>query len=142
MLVAINEESGDKCSRAVGNKSLENKSMAAWLVKDMSEELTVWGHAGGTGCKIILKCDGEKAMIAFMNALGRYHGGTIVSDQSAKGEPQSNGKAEDAGKLVREYIRVLKEQLQDEATIKIQCNESITQWMIRWAAKLRSRYLV
>ena len=142
MLVVINEESGEKYARAVGNKGLENKEIAEWLIKDLSEEMKTWGHAGGVGGKVILKCDGEKAMTAMRDALGRFNGGTVIPEQSAKGESQSNGRAEDAGKLVREFLRVLKEQVEGEAKIKIEGNEAITQWMIRWAAMLCSRFLV
>ena len=81
-------------------------------------------------------------MVAFRNALGKYHGGTVIPEQSAKGESQSNGRAEEAGKLVREFVRVLKGQMEEEAGITVEGNEAITQWMIRWAAILCSKYLV
>ena len=61
---------------------------------------------------------------------------------SPVGESQSNGKVEDAGKLVREFTRVLKEQLEEEAGMKISGNEPITLWMIRWASMICSRFLV
>ena len=142
LLVVINEESGEKYARAVGNKGLENKEIAEWLIKDLSEEMKTWGHAGGVGGKVILKCGGEKAMVALRDALGRFHCGTVIPEQSAKGESQSNGRAEDAAKLVREFMRVLKEQVEGEAKIKIDGDETITLWMIRWAAMLCSRFLV
>ena len=38
--------------------------------------------------------------------------------------------------------RVLKEQIEEKANIQIECGDSITPWMIRWAAMLVSRYMV
>ena len=78
MLVAINEATGEKYARAVGSKGLEDNQRSGWLIKDMSEELKIWGHAGGQGGKIILKCDNERSLVAFRNALGKYHGGTVM----------------------------------------------------------------
>ena len=101
LLVAINEDSGEKYARAIGNKGLEDAVKSDWLIRDMAEELRAWGHAGGTGGTIILKCDNERPLVAFRSALGKFHGGTVIPEQSAKGESQSNGRAEEAGKIVR-----------------------------------------
>ena len=90
----------------------------------------------------MLKCDGENALKAFRNALAKYHGGIIIPEAPANGESQSNGAAEAAGKLVREFVRVLKLQMEDKAGVKIEGHENIVQWMLRWAAMLVSRYLV
>ena len=72
MLVAVDESTGDKFARATGRKGVVG---CDWLIKEFSEELKTWGHAGGSGGKIILKCDGENALKAFRNALAKYHGG-------------------------------------------------------------------
>ena len=53
MLAVINEATGEKYARAVGNKGLENGIMADWLIRDLSEEMRTWGHAGGIGGKVI-----------------------------------------------------------------------------------------
>ena len=49
---------------------------------------------------------------------------------------------EEAGKTVRGFTRVLKEQLEEEAGITLSCEDNIVLWMVRWAAMLCSRYLV
>ena len=41
---------------------------------------------------------------------------------------------------MREFTRVLKEQLEDKAIIELKSDDIIVQWMIRWAAMLVSRY--
>ena len=82
MIVAVDESTGDKYARATGRKGVEG---CDWLIKDFSEELQTWGHAGGSGGKIILKCDGENALKAFRNALAKYHGGIVIPEAPAKG---------------------------------------------------------
>ena len=52
-----------------------------WLVKDMSNELKVWGRPGGAAGNIILKSDGEPAMLAVRDALAKYHGKSYKKGQ-------------------------------------------------------------
>ena len=91
---------------------------------------------------MIFRTDGEAALIAVTTKLAKFHGGRVVPEDVPRGESQSNGTAEEAGKTVREYTRVLKEQLEDKANTKLQPGDAITAWMIRWAAMLYSRYAV
>jgi hypothetical protein len=104
--------------------------------------IEVLGTNGGTGGKTIFKTDGKPAIKKLAEAVARYHGGEVIPETPPKGESQSNGCAEEAGKTVREFTRVLKIQLEDKAQLKIKCEDIITLWMIRWAAMLCSRYLV
>ena len=50
---------------------------------------------------LILKGDGEISMVAVKEALGKFHGGRIIPEESPKSESQSNGAVEEAGKTVR-----------------------------------------
>ena len=99
-------------------------------------------HPGGTAGNIILKSDGEPAILAVRDALAKYHGGIVVQEGPAVGESQSNGRVEEAGKTVREFVRVLKEQIEGKTNVMLQCDDVIIQWMIRWAAMMVSRYMV
>ena len=92
------------------------------MIKDLSEELRGWGYFGGEAGHIILKSDGEASIVAVRDALARYHGGKFVP----RGESQSKRTVEEAGKTVREYTRVLKEQIQHKAGIKLEPGDSIT----------------
>ena len=123
-------------------KGVADEQMSKWLIRDLSEEMRVWGHQGGVGGKVILKSDNEKSLTKFRDELGKYHGGEVIPENPAKGESQSNGAAEEAGKTVRGFVRVFKEQLEDKANIKISGEDTVVQWMIRWAAMSCSRYLV
>ena len=100
------------------------------------------GYHGGIGGHIILKSDGEPALVCLRDALSKYHGGTVVPELSAKNESQSNGTAKEAGKTVREFTRVLKEQIEDKTDAKLSAGDAITLWLVRWAAMVISRYLV
>ena len=54
----VNEETNERYARATGQKGIGTEGVMDWLIRDVSEELKSWGHAGGTGGKIIFKCDG------------------------------------------------------------------------------------
>ena len=100
------------------------------------------GHPGGTAGNIILKSDGEPAFLAVRDALAKYHGGIVVQEGPAVGESPSNGRVEEAGKTVREFVRVLKEQIEGKTNVMLQCDDVIIEWMMRWAAMMVSSYMV
>ena len=141
LLVMVDEKSGEKYARLTSKKGIGTEGELTWLIKDLSEEIKTWGHMGGEGGKVILKCDGEPAMKAVRDALGRYHGGVIIPESPAVNESQSNGTAEEAGKTVREFVRVLKDQIEYHTKEDIGSMDVVVLWMVRWAAMLVSRFL-
>ena len=75
LLVMVDESTGEKYARAVGHKGLGTAGGEMdWLIKDLSAELTVWGHQGGEGGAIIMKCDNENAIKAVRDAVAKFHG--------------------------------------------------------------------
>jgi len=142
LIVMVDEGTGEKYARAIGRKGLGDAGEMDWLLKDLSTELKVWEHHGGDGSSLILKCDTENSIVVVRDGLAKYHGGRIVPDSPAKNESQSNGVVEEAGKTVREFTRVLKDQLESEANVKVKTGDAITLWMVRWAAMMVSRFLV
>ena len=142
ILVMVDESTGEKYARVVSHKGLGPAGEADWAVQDASEELRAWGHQGGAGHRLILKSDGEPAIVAFRNALGRYHGGIVIPEAAATHESQSNGAAEQAVRIVREYTRVFKEQIQEHTGLRLKGSETIVTWMVRWAAMCVSRYML
>ena len=103
-----------------GKSGVGEEGESYWAIKECADELKVWGHTGGSGQRLILKCDGESGMKAFRDTLGRFHGGVVIPESPAKGESQSNGRAEGAGRVVREFTRVLKEQVEIKAKTKVE----------------------
>ena len=142
ILVVLNEETNERYARATGSTGVGSDGIMDWLVRDISEELKSWGHAGGTGGHIILKCDGAKSMLAIRDAVAKFHGGIVVPESPAKNESPSNGYVEGAGRIVREFTRVFKFQIEELAGIEIDSTDNILQWAVRWAAMVCSRYLV
>ena len=140
ILVMVDEDTGERFARAVGQKGVGAFGSMDWLIRDITEELQSWGHAGGEGGHFIFKSDGEPSIVALRTAVAKYVGGRVIPEDIPRGESQSNGTAEEAGKTVREYVRVLKEQVEDKASVKLSPDSNLTQWMVRWAAMLYSRY--
>ena len=75
MMVMVDESNGNKYMRALAHTGLGDEGDNSWLVKDMHQELKSWGHPGGPGNALILKSDGEPAIVAVREALARCHGG-------------------------------------------------------------------
>ena len=98
-----------------------------WLIKDMHEELKAWGHPGGEGNEMIMKSDGEPAMVALRERLSKYHGGKITPEQPPTGESQSNGRIEEAGKTVRSIAKVFKDMIEDKIREELPSDSVIMQ---------------
>ena len=64
MMVMVDEATGNKYMRVVDHKGLQGDGDKSWLVKDMHQELKSWGHPGGARNELILKSDGELAIVA------------------------------------------------------------------------------
>ena len=141
LIAMVDESTGERYARAAGHKGVGGNGEQDWLIKDMVEELRAWGHAGGTGGHIILKSDGEPAVKALRDAVGRYLGGRVVPENPPKGESQSNGRIEETVKTIRGYAKVLKSQIEEEAKIKVEGTDTIVQCFVRWADMLPSRFL-
>ena len=87
LFVMVDEETGDKYVRAVGQKGVGPEGEMDWLIKDISAELKAWGHPGGEGMSLILKSDGERAVVAMREAVAKFHGGRIIPESPAKERP-------------------------------------------------------
>ena len=143
MLIMVDEGTGDKYARAVGQKGLGGGAEEMqWLIGGLHEELKAWGHHGGEGGHIILKSDNETPIVAVRDALARYHGGKVVIDKPPKYESQSNGVVGEAGKTVRELTLIFKDVIEKRASIEIDGSMAIAPWIVRWAAMNISRFQV
>ena len=89
---------------------------------------------------MIMKSDTEPAMIQVREAIGVYHGVEIIPESPPRGESGSNGRAEEAGKSVREMMNVYKDHIEYKADIEIGPEDVILQWIARWAAMAYTRY--
>ena len=142
LIVVADERSGSRYARAVSCKGLGEGGEMDWLIEDISTILKSWGHGGGTGGELIMKSDGEPALLAVRNAVIKYHGGVIVPEAPAKGEKAENGFIEEAGKTVREYVCTFLSRIEDGVDDTIPLDGAIIPWIVRWAAICHSRYAV
>ena len=71
LVVMVDEETNGKFARALERKGVGEEGESYWAIKECADELKVWGHTGGSGQRLILKCDGESGMKAFRDTLGR-----------------------------------------------------------------------
>ena len=138
----VDEQTGEKYARAAGRKGAGVAGEMDWLIQDIVAELKAWGHSGGANGHIILKCDNENSIKALRDAVGKLLGGRVIPENPPKGESQSNGRAEEAGKTCRGFAKVLRDQLEESTGVTISSQDAIALWLVRWSAMLPSRYLV
>ena len=62
--------------------------------------------------RIVVKSDGEAALLAFLRAVIQKWDGEVVPENSPVGDPQSNGAAENAVLIVKGHIRSMKDALE------------------------------
>ncbi|MDA8582623.1 hypothetical protein N9L68_00290 [bacterium] len=140
MMVMVGESTGNKYMRAVPHKGIGPDGDNSWLVKDMHQDLKSWGHPGGGQSILILKSDGEPAIVAVREALARFHGGRVTPEQPPPREHQINGLAEVTGRLARDQARDVKLQLQHNIEREVLEDEPIMPWLLRWAAMSMPRF--
>ena len=78
-MVMVDNRTGEKYARAVGHKGIAKDQDMEWLIKDMSNELKVWGTLVNSG-----KHHPEvgPALLAVRDALAKNHGGIVVQEAS------------------------------------------------------------
>lgn len=126
----------------MGIKALGEAGSMDWLVEDISATLKSWGHAGRTGGEIIMKSDGEPALLAVRSAVMKYHCGIIIPEGPAKGEKAENRLIEEAGKTIREFVCTFISQIEYGIDDRLELDLDIIPWIVRWAAICCSRYAV
>ena len=142
LILMIDEQTGNKYMRAISKKGLVEGNEMDWLIKDMHEELKSWGYPGGANNELILKSDGEPAIVAVRERLSKYHGGKITPEQPPKGESASNGTVEEAGKTIRSLAKVFKDMIESKIGEEITSDCVLMSWLIRWVAMMHSRFKI
>ena len=56
----------------MGQKGLGDGQETSWLIEDMCTQLRAWGHAGRAGGELIVKPDGELALLAVKGAAMKH----------------------------------------------------------------------
>ena len=64
----------------------------------------------------------------------------MTPERPPPGESQANDLIDEAGKGGREITKVMKERMGATAHMKVEPQDVILQWVVRWAAMLQSRF--
>ena len=91
MICMKEEETGDRYARMVEHKGTSQGEDALWIVMDVIAELRSWGHQGGEGGKLIIKSDGEPAIMSVVDEIAKRLGGKVILEN----HPKENHKAVD-----------------------------------------------
>ena len=100
LMVMADEVSGSRYASAVAQKGLGDGQARSWFVDDMCAQIRAWGHAGGAGGEVIVKCDGEPALLAVKGAVLKHHGGngdTRATRQRRAGGERVGGRSREDG---------------------------------------------
>ena len=142
ILVMVDEESGGRFARMTRCKGLGEHGSMDWLLQEISRTWKSWGHTGGPEQQLIVKSDGEPALVAVCEAAIKYHGGKAIQERPAKGQKAENGLIEAAGKDTRELFCSFLTQVEEGTKESLPLDNNLVPWMIRWAAICYSRYAI
>ena len=94
------------------------------------------GHFGRT----ILRSDGEPAIVALLEEIGRRREGAItVLERSPKGDSQSNGLAERAVRGLEELLRVHKLDLEARLGAILQMDHPCIEWLVEYTTDVLNK---
>ena len=74
------------------------------VIADIVEELKFWGHGHDDNAPLAFMSDGEPAIRALKVRLMRMLPGRNSEEVAANNQHVSNGRAEEAGKTIREHV--------------------------------------
>ena len=108
-----------------------------WLMRKVVNDLRDMGRAD-----IIMKTDGEPAIVAVQDEVQSRRPGRTVPRNPAAYNPESNGACEKAVQDVTSHVRALKIALEYKIKEKLTEADAIVQWMIEHATFLINRFSV
>ena len=109
-----------------------------WVVKKIAKDMSERGRT-----KVILKSDGEPAMIAMQEATQKAREGQqIILNNPPAYNPEPNGACEKAVQDVNGHTRCLKLGLESRIKSSIGDSDAIMEWIIPHSAHLISKYSV
>ena len=84
--------------------------------------------------RIIVRTDGEAALVAFIRAVTQYWGGEVVAERSPVGDSRANGAAEMAVGLMKAHIRTLKDAFDFNMGSPLPPDHPLMTWLARHAS--------
>jgi hypothetical protein len=128
----------DRGSRAIrATRVLQKGAESESEVVRVAECIRSFGHRG----KVVLKSDGEPAILALKEAIARRLPEGAVTLESAPTESESNGAVENAVKLVKGMVRVHLLALEQKVGGRFPSTHPILAWLIEHVSDLITKYL-
>ena len=116
---------------------LVQKGVCAQATRRLSAEVGKLGHS-----ELILKSDGEPAMVALKQRVKQERPERIVLEESPVTESQANGAVENAIRQVQGQIRTTKDCLESRIGVKLTGEDTIFPWLVSHAAATINRHHV
>ena len=128
----------DETSGAVASHRILRKGPSdVWLMKRLVRDIKEWGRGD-----VILKTDGEAAMIAVQDAIQKLRDRRTVPRNPPAYNPESNGACEKAVQDVAGQIRIHKLALESRIGQAIPDDSAVMEWIIQHAAFVLTRFSV
>ena len=133
IIVVKDESSGTVMAHRVNQKGHGDE----WTIKKIVQDISDMGRTS-----IVLKTDGEPAMISLQKAIQNVRKSQTIPENPPAYNPQSNGACEKAVQDVDGQLRKLKLALEARTGMEIKEDSNIVQWMIPHAAFIISKFSV
>ena len=146
------EDPPDDCIRVLAGICSLTKTLFAFAVpqkgtdaegyatKNLVDNVLWLGHA-----RIAIRSDNEPAIVKLVNSavnVLKLSGTNVTVEGSAEYDPQSNGAAESAVRLVKGQVRALQVGLENDIKSHIPVGHPVITWLVRHAAMVRTMRVI
>ena len=119
----------DSKTKVVWARAVPQKGVCPYAVQRMVKDLKLLGHK-----RVVMKSDGEPAIVALKDAVKRESEVEIVPEESPVGEHQANGEVEAAVKQVQGQFRTTNDALDTRYGIRIGGDHCAVPWLVMHSA--------
>ena len=109
----------------------DKKGPVPWIVDAVIEDIKMLGYGN---VKVVVKTDGEEAIIALRNAIIDKRSAPTVPKLASKKDPQSHGDIEVGVKMWAGQFRTLKFHTEGETGKFLPISCPAVTWLVQWAA--------
>ena len=124
----------DKTKMVFGHICEHKGASDVWALSRVNEDLSRLGYSD-----MILKCDGEPAIVQVMEKIKTTRTENIIIQQPPAYDPQANGSAEKAVQDYMGQVRAMKIGLESRLKVKVESDWVAMQWIAELAGELLNR---
>lgn len=118
----------------VGAHVVPKKGKEAFAIKVLAKDISLLGYP-----KVILKSDGEPAIVALKDAVKLEVGIEVIKEESPAGDHQANGHVEAAVRHVQGQFRTMRSALEGRLGSKAKEGWDVIPWLVSHAAATINR---